>query len=102
MGTKRAPYEGQRFGDARCSEQNRRKAVTQRRRSRADSTGRAQPAICRGYEQATRWPLRERDVRLHAALALFELSLRPFRCLMPEWPERTMAILARAEALLPT
>jgi hypothetical protein len=58
-------------------------------------------AIRRGYDRAANWTLRDRDVAFFTSLALFELSLRPFRCLMPDWPERAAAILNRAEQLFP-
>ena len=60
----------------------------------------AAEAFLKGYDRTSSWPLRRRDVRLHTALALFELSLHPFRCLLPEWPEQTMAIPGRADEVL--
>jgi hypothetical protein len=60
----------------------------------------AAEAILDGYERTASWPLRRRDLTLHTALALFELALRPFRKLVPEWADHTMAILDRAESVL--
>ena len=57
-------------------------------------------ALLEGYDRTAGRPLRRRDVSLHGALALFQLALRPFRRLQPDWPDLTVALLDRAETLL--
>jgi hypothetical protein len=57
-------------------------------------------ALLEGYDRTAGRPLRRRDVSLHAALTLFQLALRPFRRLQPEWPNLTIALLDRAEEVL--
>jgi hypothetical protein len=55
-------------------------------------------ALLDGYRRATARGLPDR-VRLYIALSLFRKARLPFRTREPEWPQRTEALLERAEAL---
>jgi hypothetical protein len=51
-----------------------------------------------GYRRATTRGLPER-VRLYTALSLFRKARLPFRAREPDWPQRTEALLERAESI---
>jgi len=54
-------------------------------------------ALLEGYARTNR-PLPER-ITLYTALELFRRTRFPFRAREPDWPQRTEALLARAEAI---
>jgi aminoglycoside phosphotransferase (APT) family kinase protein len=58
-------------------------------------------ALLKGYVRAAHRPLPER-VGLYTAVQLFRRTRFPFRTREPDWPQRTEALLERAEALLNT
>jgi hypothetical protein len=60
----------------------------------------AAEAVLTGYDRTASRPLRRRDVTLHTAVALLDLAMRPFRRLLPSWPDLTVALLDRAEQIL--
>jgi len=66
---------------------------------RASGVERLREALLEGYRAATRRPVPVR-VPLYVAVGLVRLAPDPFRYRESDWPERTEAILGRAEALL--
>ena len=66
----------------------------------AEQAGRASEAVLEGYHRTSIRSLRRRDLTLNVAVTLFHLALWPFRRLQPDWPERTLALLERAETVL--
>ncbi len=58
-------------------------------------------ALLEGYGLATNRPLPER-IRLYTAVELFRRTRFPFRSREPDWPQRTEALLDRAETILNT
>ena len=56
-------------------------------------------ALLDGYGQVTRKPL-PAHVELYTAFGLVQLAVEPFRILVPDWPAKIEAVLARADACL--
>ena len=55
-------------------------------------------ALLKGYASANKRPLPER-VQLYTAVEVFRRMRFPFRGREPEWPQRTEALLDRAEQI---
>lgn len=64
----------------------------------ATGTQSAIEALLEGYQKAG--AMLPPMLDLHMVLALVRLAPEPFRCRLPDWPDRIAAIVARAEALL--
>ena len=59
----------------------------------------AKEALLRGYALGAGGALPER-IELYTAVEVFRRTRFPFRAREPDWPERTEALLERAEAIL--
>jgi aminoglycoside phosphotransferase (APT) family kinase protein len=58
-------------------------------------------ALLKGYALASGRPLPER-IELYTAVEVFRRTRFPFRAREPDWPQRTEALLHRAEEILKT